>query len=97
MPELGYFRVQVVDAAGNVCPDADNRIDVAVSSGAATFKGLCNGDATSLEPFVKPTMKAFHGELVVTVAAEGKCGVCKLLVTSPHLKDAHVTIPVQAE
>ncbi|MCQ2390260.1 MAG: DUF4982 domain-containing protein [Kiritimatiellae bacterium] len=96
MPELGYFRVQVVDAAGNVCPHADNRINVAVL-GAATFKGICNGDATSLESLVEPTMKAFHGELVVTVSAERKCGICKVVVTSPGLREAYVTIPVRAE
>ena len=41
------------------------------ASGAVGFKAACNGDATSLEPFVKPTMLTFHGELVVVL--EAKC------------------------
>ena len=65
-PLLRYYRVKIVDAHGNLCPDADDRLDVSVSGGGR-FRGICNGDATSLEVFTKPTMKAFHGELVVTV------------------------------
>ena len=65
-PLLRYYRVRIVDADGNLCPDADDRVTVSVSGGGR-FRGICNGDATSLEVFTKPTMKAFHGELSVVV------------------------------
>ena len=65
-PLLRYYRVRIVDADGNLCPDADDRVNVSVSGGGR-FRGICNGDATSLEVFTEPTMKAFHGELVVAV------------------------------
>ena len=93
-PELGYFRVSVVDRDGNVCPNADNRIDVKVS-GAAKFRGLCNGDATSLEVFTRPTMRVFRGELVVTAEAGGAAGTCAVEVTSPGLVSAQVTVDVK--
>lgn len=93
-PELGYFRVSVVDRDGNVCPDASCRIDVKVS-GAAAFKGICNGDATSLEPFTKSTMKAFKGSLVVTVASGAAEGSCVVEVASKGLKSASSVIPVR--
>ena len=65
-PLLRYYRVRIVDADGNLCPDADSQVTVSVSGGGR-FRGICNGDATSLEVFTKPTMKAFHGELSVVV------------------------------
>lgn len=92
-PELGWFCVSVVDKDGNVCPDADNRIDVKVL-GAARFKGVCNGDATSLEVFTKPTMKAFKGRLVVTVEAGDDVGVCVVEVSSVGLESARMTADV---
>ena len=95
-PELGYFRVSVVDKDGGVCPNADNRIDVKVS-GAAKFRGICNGDATSLEVFTRPTMKAFRGELVVTAEAGGAAGTCVVEVASPGLVSARATVAVKED
>jgi len=93
MPDLAFFDVTVVDEDGNVCPNADCRVGIAVS-GAARFKGVCNGDATSLEPFVKPTMKAFHGRLVVVAEPKGTGGTCRVTVSSEGLDPAVVEIPV---
>ena len=68
MPDLAFVRVRVLDKDGNFCPDAAIRLNFA-ASGAVGFKAVCNGDATSLESFVKPTMLTFKGELVVVVEA----------------------------
>jgi len=65
-PRLVYCRVRIVDADGNLCPDADDSVTVSVSGGAR-LRALCNGDPTSLEPLTGPTMKVFHGELVATL------------------------------
>ena len=94
MPDLAFVRVRVVDKDGWLCPNADNRINFA-AEGAVSFKAVCNGDPTSLERFVVPTMKAFHGELVavvestavgkgtLNVSSEGLVGaVCELTVGS---------------
>ena len=94
MPELAWFRIRVVDKDGNVCPQADSRIDVRVS-GSARFWGICKGDATSLESFVQPTMKAFHGELVVTVEAGREAGHCRVHAVSEGLKAAWSEIQVR--
>ena len=64
-PLLRYFRVKAVDAKGVLCPDCDLPVSVRVYGGK--FRGICNGDATSLEVFTEPRMRLFHGELVVTV------------------------------
>ena len=68
-PDLAFARVRVLDKGGNFCPDAAIRLNFA-TSGAVGFKAVCNGDATSLESFVKPTMLTFKGELVVVVEAK---------------------------
>ena len=92
-PELGYIRARIVDAGGNVCPWASNRVDFAVS-GAARFKGVCNGDATSLETFTHPAMRAFHGELVLTVEAGSAPGPVRIEASSKGLSSGSVEISV---
>ena len=72
----------------------DNRIDVTVS-GAAKFKGICNGDATSLEPFVKPTMRAFHGELTGVIESGAATGPVRISVFSEGLRSADVGIVIK--
>lgn len=78
--DLAYITVSLVDANGTELPTADDQIDVQVS-GAGTFKCICNGDATSLEQFTKPTMKLFNGKLVITIKAGDKAGNIKVKVS----------------
>lgn len=85
--DMVFLTVSVVDNAELLCTEADNQIKVEVK-GAAEFKGICNGDATSLEPFTRPTMKAFHGKLVVGIQAKDVPGPVTITVKSPGLKPA---------
>ncbi len=82
--DMAFFEVSVVDKNSIVCPHADNQINVEVK-GAAEFKGICNGDATSSEVFTCPTMKVFNGKLVVGVISNGKKGKVKVTVTADGL------------
>ena len=66
--DLAFVTVNMVDKEGNLVPDADHQLVFEVN-GAGHFKAVCNGDATSLESFVSPTMKLFHGQLVLVVEA----------------------------
>lgn len=90
--DMTFFTVSIVDKDGNLVPDADNRVYVSVT-GSAQFKGICNGDATSLEVFTKPTMKVFHGELVIGIQSNGKKGPATVKVSSKGLPSATITIP----
>lgn len=92
--DMTFITVNILDMNGNIVPDADQQINVSVS-GAANFKGICNGDATSLEVFTKPTMKAFHGQLVIGIQSNGKQGEAIVKVTGKGLKPATATIPAQ--
>ncbi|WP_346859235.1 DUF4982 domain-containing protein [uncultured Draconibacterium sp.] len=89
--DLSYITVSVVDKDGNLCPNADTQLNFSVS-GAGTYKVVCNGDATSLEMFHLPTMKAFSGKLVVTVQASEKPGEINLAVKGKGLKTGNIAI-----
>lgn len=92
--DLAYVTVSLVDKNGTELPQADDRIDVEVS-GAGSFKAICNGDATSLESFVEPTMKLFNGKLVVTVKAGDRKGTIRVVVRDKKKKlNKAVTIKV---
>lgn len=76
--KLLFVTVSVVDAKGEVVPDADDTIEVSCL-GNLRFKAICNGDPTSLESFQRPRMKAFHGKLVAIFEGEGdkvECMFC---------------------
>ena len=77
--DLAFVTVILTDARGTLIPYAADQLEFEVS-GAATFRAVCNGDATSLEPFIEPTMKLFNGQLVVVVQAGKTAGKVKLTV-----------------
>ncbi|KQM77046.1 beta-galactosidase [Pedobacter sp. Leaf216] len=89
--DLSFVTVSVVDKNGNPCPTATNALNLEVK-GAGKFKAVCNGDATSLESFVKPTMKLFSGKLVVLVQSDKKAGAIQLKVKGKGLQDGGVEI-----
>lgn len=71
--DLAFVTVNLIDKDGTLLPDADDNLQFAVE-GAGTFRGACNGDATSLQVFTEPQMKLFHGQLVVVVQTTEKPG-----------------------
>ncbi|WP_255562520.1 beta-galactosidase GalB [Pedobacter sp. D749] len=92
--DLAYITASVVDANGTLCPDAENSLSFKVT-GNGTYKVVANGDATSLELFHLPKMKAFKGKLVVTVQSTEQAGKLNLSVSSKGLKTA--ILPVQTQ
>jgi len=89
--DLSFVTVSVVDKNGIPCPTATNALNFEVK-GAGAFKAVCNGDATSLESFVKPTMKLFSGKLVVVVQSGKKDGTIQLSVKGKGLETGNVEI-----
>ena len=61
--DLAYATARVEDAQGNLCPAATDELKLAVS-GADRFRAVGNGNPTSLEPFQRPQMHVFHGQVV---------------------------------
>ncbi|HEX8424811.1 beta-galactosidase GalB [Hymenobacter sp.] len=83
--DLAFVTVRVEDAQGNLCPTATNQLQFAVS-GAGKFRAAANGDATSLELFHEPKMKAFQGMLVALVGTTDKPGNMQLKISGKGLK-----------
>jgi len=94
-PNLTFVTARVVDKDGNLCPDADTQLSFSVKGAAAKFNSCCNGDATSLEVFTNPTMKAFHGQLVIVVEATDKAGQSTLTVSGKGVKSGKINIEVK--
>ena len=93
--DLAFVTVSLVDKNGTLIPDATDQLTFTVK-GAGTFRAVCNGDATSLEPFTKPTMKLFNGQLVVVVQAGKTPGDLTLTVNDAKRKFTKtITIPVK--
>ncbi len=78
--DLAFITVSLTDAKGTLIPNASDQLTFEVS-GAGSFEAICNGDATSLESFKKPTMRLFSGQLVVIVRSSKIPGTLKLKVT----------------
>jgi beta-galactosidase len=92
--DLAFITVSLTDTQGTLIPNADDQLTFEVT-GAGTFEAVCNGDATSLESFVKPTMKLFNGQLVVIVRSAKHSGTLTLKVTDRKRKLANtLSIPV---
>jgi len=93
--DLAFVTVSLVDQDGTLVPDAQDQLTFEVS-GAGTFRAVCNGDATSLESFVEPTMRLFNGQLVVVVQAARVKGDLVLTVSDAQRKFTEtITIPVK--
>lgn len=90
--DLAFITVSLTDKNGTLCPDADHPLEFKVT-GAASFNSVCNGDATSLEVFTEPTMKLFHGQLVVVVQASEAPGKATLTVKDKNT-GIRATLPI---
>lgn len=82
--DMAFITVQMTDKDGNFCPTADDKLEFEVT-GNGTFQAVCNGDATSLEPFTEPKMKLFSGKLVVIVRSTTQPGKITLTVKNKKL------------
>ena len=78
--DMAFVTISLADAKGTFIPYASDQLSFEVT-GDGSFEAVCNGDATSLESFKKPTMKLFSGQLVVIVRSSKNPGTIKLKVT----------------
>ncbi len=77
--DLAFITVSLTDSRGTLIPSADDQLTFEVT-GAGSFQGVCNGDATSLEPFTSPTMRLFAGQLVLIVRSGPQPGTINVRV-----------------
>jgi hypothetical protein len=90
--DLAYVLVEAVDAAGVVCPRADNLVLFRVA-GPAAIAGVGNGNPQSLEPFVADRRRLFHGKaMLILRTREGAGGPIAVTAASEGLADAQADL-----
>ena len=89
--ELTYITVSVVDAEGNLCPNAGNLISFSVK-GEGKFRAASNGDATNLDLFHLPQHHAFAGQCTLIIQGTGKTGTAIVEAKTKGLKSGKLTL-----
>jgi beta-galactosidase len=83
--DLCFITVSLADKEGTMVPDANDELTFQIT-GDGNFKGVCNGDATSLEVFTQPKMKLFSGQLVLIVQSNNHKGTIHVKVVDAKKK-----------
>ena len=91
--DLAFVTVSVVDREGNLCPDAQHTVRFSVR-GAGYYKAGANGNPVCLEPFGRPQMSVFNGQMTAIVAENGETGTVRLKASARGLKPAELVLRV---
>jgi len=89
--DLSYITVEVLDKDGNLCPNASNLVNFAVS-GEAFIAGVDNGSPISLERFKDNKRRAFYGKCLVVLQNNGKTGKATLTASSDGLQSSAIDV-----
>ncbi|KAA6310747.1 hypothetical protein EZS27_038001, partial [termite gut metagenome] len=89
--DLSFVTAEVLDKDGNLCPNADNRIDFSVE-GKAFIAGTDNGNQISLENFKSPHRKAFYGKCLAVLQNNGEKGNIRLRASSAGIEEAVIKL-----
>jgi beta-galactosidase len=89
--DLSYVTVEVLDAAGQVCPDAENVISFSVV-GEGSLLAAGSGNPVSTESYRGSQRKVFRGRCLVVVKSSGKQGEIRLQALADGLNEAEVVI-----
>ena len=92
--DLAFVTVSVVDREGNLCPDAQQTVKFSVR-GAGYYKAGANGNPVCLEPFGRPQMPVFNGQMTAIVAEKGQAGTIRLKAEAKGLKSAELVLAVK--
>ncbi|MDE3143673.1 MAG: DUF4982 domain-containing protein [Bacteroidota bacterium] len=92
--DLSFITARVVDAAGNVVPDADNLIRFSVK-GDAEVVGTDNGLQTSMESFKSNRHKAFNGLCLAVVRSKEKENTVIVTASSQGLQASSINISIK--
>ena len=92
--DLSFVTVKILDAEGNLVPDANNLVNFTVK-GEGFIAGVDNGSQTSMEPFKASYRKAFNGLCLAIIQSKEKAGRILLKATSAGLKSSELVIEVK--
>jgi len=93
--DLSYITADILDAKGNLVPDADNLIHFTVE-GAAEIEAVGNGDSATIEPFVANYRRAFNGKALLIIRSKrGQLGEVTVGGYSKELKNNAIKLLVK--
>jgi beta-galactosidase len=89
--DLSFVTVEILDANGNLVPDADNMVKFEID-GEAFIAAVDNGCQTSHEPFKANYRKAFNGKCLAVIQSNNSPGNITLKARSDGLDEAELNI-----
>lgn len=95
--DLCYVTVRMLDAKGNLCPLAMNRLRFE-TQGAALFMGVANGDQMGLDTLTDETHPLFYGQAVAALRSKpGASGPAVLTVTADNGLRATIRVNFESQ
>jgi len=89
--DLAYVTVKVVDANGNICPEADNLVKFQVQ-GAGSLVAVGNGNPISHENFISNERKAWNGLCLAIIKAARQEGAIHLTASAEGLELCKISL-----
>ncbi len=89
--DLSYITAEVVDANGNMVPDATIPLQFSIE-GAGRIIATANTNPSDMESFQQPKHKTFRGKCLIIVQPKGNAGMIKIKATGKGLKSGVVEI-----
>ena len=90
--DLSYVMTEIIDAAGNVVPDADDIMVNFEISGKGKVAGVGNGNPADMSSFQQPRKKAYQGICLAIIRPETTPGKINIRATAEGLKEASLVI-----
>jgi beta-galactosidase len=92
--DLAYVTVEMVDASGNLVPDAQLPVNFTVE-GEGTLAAVENGNPTDMKSFTTPKVNSFKGRCLVILRPTGKAGSIKLKGESTGLTAGDLNVELK--
>lgn len=92
--DLSYILVEAYDKKGNLCPLADNKIEITIK-GNTHIAGVGNGNPQSFEPFKSNFVKLFYGKAMIILGYDFDKGKAKITAKGDNLKNSSVEIIIE--
>jgi beta-galactosidase len=92
--DLAYVTAEVVDAKGNLVPDAEFLLHFTVN-GNGKIIATGNANPSGVESMQQPQHKAFHGKCLAIIQPKGNAGKITLKAEAIGLKETEIIINTQ--
>ena len=83
--DLAFITVEVLDKAGNICPEAAIPCNVTVTGGA-TLMSAASADLKDTEPYTSPRVTTWKGRAIIVIRSGNKAGMAKVSVKGGKLQ-----------